>query len=577
MSSSSSTSESSVPEVLQRFEQELLDASDQQAVLARYITLHPELAEKLREIAEAIELLEATPFHRAAEVSAPSTDSTTPARFGPYRVIRSIGRGGMGEVYEAVEEPLGRRVAVKTIRRSQNTSATLLLRFDRERRTLARLHHTNIVPIFATGREADLLYFAMPYLSGASLGQVIKTARAHESAGNGLVSSSFEDLLREAHSRSQSVSEAPNTAGSAENTAAGPEGVEAPDASAGGRRGSTTRVLSGAYVRTAVQVMAAVAEGVHHAHQAGVIHRDLKPTNIMVETGGHAWVLDFGLAALKALNGAAAVAPMAWPILTSTAEPDATLTAGPLGTLPYMAPEQHSDGKQADMRSDVWGLGVTLYELLTLKRAFSTSEAVLNSDPIPPRQLNPSLDRDLEAVVLKALRKDPAHRYPNAQGLADDLRHWLANEPVTARKAHTLRRLGLWARRNKGWAAAVLIAGLATLGLGIGGVALGNKIAAVARAETQVARAKQERAVADAQHARTLQTEAEQRERMRQRDVLIQEIQQIWMLPHSSGWRKSIEGRIVQAKALGGDDDSLRTHAIAALHELDAFASKDLA
>src|SRR5262249_7659214 len=200
--------------------------------------------------------------------------------------------------------------------------------------------------------------------------------------------------------------------------AAEPGNAGSPTAPARGDRASAKQLLSPAYLRTAVQVMAAVAEGVHHAHQAGVIHRDLKPTNIMVETGGHAWVLDFGLAALKALNGAAAVAPMAWPILTSTAEPDATLTAGPLGTLPYMAPEQHSDGKQPDMRSDVWGVGVTLYELLTLKRAFSTSEAVLNSDPIPPRQLNPSLDRDLEAVVLKALRKDPAHRYPNAQGLA---------------------------------------------------------------------------------------------------------------------------------------------------------------
>ena len=111
----------------------------------------------------------------------------------------------MGEVYEAVEEPLGARVAVKTIRRSQATSASLLLRFDRERRTLARLHHTNVVPIFATGCEGDLLYFAMPYLSGASLGQVIKTARSHESSGDGLASSSFEELLQEAHSRSQSV------------------------------------------------------------------------------------------------------------------------------------------------------------------------------------------------------------------------------------------------------------------------------------------------------------------------------------------------------------------------------------
>ena len=156
-------SESSVPELLQRFEQELLQAPDPGAVLERYLSLHPELAEKLRELAEAIEMLQATPFGHAPQDGAARDEATAPTRFGPYRVVRSIGRGGMGEVYEAVEEPLGRRVAVKTIRRSQTTSPSLLLRFDRERRTLARLHHTNIVPILRHGSEEDLLYFAMPY------------------------------------------------------------------------------------------------------------------------------------------------------------------------------------------------------------------------------------------------------------------------------------------------------------------------------------------------------------------------------------------------------------------------------
>jgi serine/threonine protein kinase len=121
-------------------------------------------------------------------------------------VIRLIGGGGMGEVYEAIEEPLGRHVAVKTLRRPVN-SPTLLARFERERRMLARLHHTNVVPIYATGSEEDRLYFAMPYLSGASLGQVIKTARLQELAGKGLSSSSFEDLVHEAHSQSQSATE----------------------------------------------------------------------------------------------------------------------------------------------------------------------------------------------------------------------------------------------------------------------------------------------------------------------------------------------------------------------------------
>jgi serine/threonine protein kinase/WD40 repeat protein len=575
MSPISTGSEGSKLELLQRFEQELLQAADPRSVLESFRSLHPEMAATFRELAEAIEMLHATPFHHAAEDGVDRSEASSPTRFGPYRVVRSIGCGGMGQVYEAVEEPLGRRVAVKTIRRSQASGDSLLLRFDRERRTLARLHHTNIVPIFATGREEDLLYFAMPYLSGASLGQVIKTARSQKSSGNGLASSSFEELLKEAHSRSQSVSEAP----------APPEAAE-PAEPAGtlddvaGRAASASSEhpwpLSKAYVRTAVQVMATVADGLHHAHEAGVIHRDLKPSNIMVETGGHSWVLDFGLAALKAADGGEvtdAAVPAIAPLAT---ESHATLTAGPLGTLLYMAPEQHIDGKQADARSDVWGLGATLYELLTFRRAFADSDAVIKIDPIPPLRLNPGLDNDLEAVVLKALRKDPEQRYSSAQALASDLRHWLASEPVTARKAHSLRRLGLWARRNKGWATAIGVAAIATLALGVGGFALGNKIAAIANAETEISTAKRKQAEAAADHARVLQAEAEERERIRHREVLIQGIQRIRILPHVDGWRKQIQSRIVEAKALGGDRGSLQSEAIASLGGLDAHELKDL-
>ena len=225
----------------------------------------------------------------------------------------------MGEVYEAVEEPLARRVAVKTIRRSQSTSAISLLRFDRERRTLAQLHHTNIVPIFATGCEGELLYFAMPYLSGASLGQVIKTALSRGSSGSTLSSSSFEQLLQEAHSRSQSASEDPAQPVATEPKPAAPGEVQATDAGSPGRatspasaRDPAVPLLSKTYIRTAVAVMAAVAEGVHHAHEAGVVHRDLKPSNIMVETSGHAWVLDFGLASLKTATHEGVTAPLAF-------------------------------------------------------------------------------------------------------------------------------------------------------------------------------------------------------------------------------------------------------------------------
>ena len=254
--------------------------------------------------------------------------------------------------------------------------------------------------------------------------------------------------------------------------------------------------------------MATVAEGLHHAHEAGVIHRDLKPANIIVETDGHAWVLDFGLAALKAASGGG---PVAFAVAApAAAESDASLTAGPLGTPPYMAPEQHRDGKQADVRSDVWGLGVTLYELLTLQRAFPTGEAVLETEPIPPRRHNPELDRDLEAVVLKALRKDPEHRYPTAQALADDLNHWLHREPVSVWPSHRVARpawrLWLWSKRNKGWAAAIALALLGCLSLGV-------------FAEEQ------------RQHA-------EEREQAKERQLQLLDIQRIEQSDHQQGWSR---------------------------------------
>ncbi len=548
MNQTSTDSNSSMPELFQHFEQELLHAADPQAVLERYLSLYPEHAEKLRELAEAVQILQASPFRQAPQDGAARGESTCPTRLGPYRVVRSIGRGGMGEVYEAVEEPLGRRVAVKTIRGSQTTSPSLLLRFDRERRTLAKLHHTNIVPIFATGCEDDLLYFAMPYLSGASLGQVIKTARSHESLGSSLSNSSFEELLQEAHSRSQSVSEAPIVAGPTEPRAESPAGPS-PAIPA---QGPSAHLLSKAYVRTAVQTMAVVAEGLHHAHQAGVIHRDLKPANIMVELDGHAWVLDFGLAAFKTTTGGGEAAPLAFPIAVLVPDSDASLTDGPLGTLPYMAPEQHQDAKQADARSDVWGLGATLYELLTLQRAFPRGESVLNASPIPPRQLNAGLDRDLEAVVLKALRKDPAHRHPTALALADDLNHWLRREPVSARPAAAPRRFWLWARRNKGWAAALFVTVIA---LTSAGLIWGKVEADAAEVRTEAARA--EAAAAD-ERANDLK-----------RENLIQQIERLRLSAHRVGWSAKAF-RLVREGAGIRTDDALQLEAAGCLAGYDA-------
>ena len=227
------------------------------------------------------------------------------------------------------------------------------------------------------------------------------------------------------------------------------------------------------YWRRVAALMANVAEAVHHAHQAGVIHRDLKPANILVERQGHPWVLDFGLAHFLGEDAnSAAIAES-----NGAADPGGP-TVG-VGTPMYWAPEQVPPSRRPpdadpppaiDHRTDVWGLGATLYELLTLRRPFAKVEQILTEPPHPPRRIVASFPRELAAICMKALEKDPNDRYPTAVDLADDLRRWLEVRPTAAgedairRKTNRLlgciriwlRRLGFWSRRRPAAAGLVM-------------------------------------------------------------------------------------------------------------------------
>jgi serine/threonine protein kinase len=406
------------------------------AAVDEYACRRPDLAEQLRELARLGSALAAV-----GPPPEPPPAPPVPETVAGYRILRRVGRGGMGEVYEARGSK--RRVAVKVIRR-EIASKDALARFRREMRVLRGrdLRHRHIVRILAAGKVGPLHYLVMPFIDGASLGALVQTARAAAAAEPGRTTPSFARLVGRA-------------------TRASRDGL-APAAVPPRPRGGASPVrLSPGYLRSAVRVVADAAEAVHCAHQAGIVHRDLKPSNIMVDRGGRCFVIDFGLAgAAPGRAGAPAWKGPGGGLDELTGE-------SVLGTPEYMPPEQFQG--RSDARSDVWGLGATLYELLTLRRAFDgptlteIRTQVECGQPASPLELVTDLPPDLARVCLKALAKDPAARQQTARALADDLRQWLAAQP---RRRRAPCRLAEWLRRRR-LPAVILISLALALGLAL--------------------------------------------------------------------------------------------------------------
>jgi serine/threonine protein kinase/WD40 repeat protein len=550
------------------FLQDLDAATDAEQVVHDYIQRHPHLADELRAMAE---------MRGALERSTPCDDDaeSQPARLGDFRIVRRIARGGMGEIYEAIQQPLGRRVAVKTIR-GQNRHLTGLLheRFLREQRVLAQLHHTHIVPIHAAGREGALQYFAMSYIDGAALHDVVRTARLHGSSSARDRTPTLAILAAEARSRlsgelrpdagdkARANSHPERLAADESTSVTGPFGEppraqldhqDAAASSTGEEIGNGKLILSAPYLRSVARVMIDAAEALQHAHDAGIMHRDLKPANLMVDIAEHCWVLDFGLAGYLEAQaqsqrpaGDGSPAHAVNPLIDLGPNLDPPTISGVLGTPDYMAPEQFRG--RADNRTDVWGLGVILYELLTLRRPFHGRAEIETSDPPRLSDVVHNLPRDLEAICAKAIAKEPAKRYPRARDLADDLRHWLMSEPVAARPAHTPRRALLWAKRNKGWSAAIGIAVASLVTIAVGGVLLGKRTADLSHAEAQ-----------------TLRVELQAKER----ELQLLAIQRLRMEQRSGGWSDQVRSLVMDVVPRR-DDPALQAQAAAALAGIDA-------
>ena len=395
-------------------------------------------------------------------------------RLGDYRILREVGRGGMGVVYEAEQESLGRRVALKVLPDAALSDVQQVLRFQREARAAARLHHTNIVPVFGVGRDDGHHYYVMQFIPGMGLDAVLEELRRLRrgtgarpvSPGADGAAAVAKAILTGRFSLTDPLGEPGADGAAATVTAIGnpptlapthpvaspditPPTVSLPGASADSlARSDPDRTFFRSVARIGLQV----AEALEYANRQGVLHRDVKPSNLLLDPKGNVWVADFGLA-------------------KSADAEDLTHTGDIVGTVRYMAPERFQG--RCDARSDVYALGLTLYELLALRPAFAASDRhelmrrVMSEAPERLRELVPHLPRDLETIVTKAIDREPARRYATAAALADDLQRFLDDKPIKARRITAAEQAWRWARRNPavaslaaGWFVA-LVAGLA--------------------------------------------------------------------------------------------------------------------
>lgn len=382
----------------------------------QYASSNPDLAEEILELFPAMAAMER--LKARGERTSDGSASLGPVkleRLGDFRIIREVGRGGMGIVFEAEQESLGRRVALKVLPRQALLERRHLARFKREARLASRLHHTNIVQVYGVGDEDGFHYYVMQFVHGVGLDKIV--GRLSSGADSGSSGQGAEDLVCD--------DDGPNA-----------ELLQVIWESLVGA--SESPLSDAAYYRRVAGIGVQAAEALSYAHEQGTLHRDVKPANVLMDDQGVAWVTDFGLA--RAMHA-----------------PDVTQPGDLTGTLRYLAPERLRG--QVDVRGDVYGLGLTLYELITGRRAYDAPDRsalireISETSPPAPRRINCSVPRDLETVVLKAIAREPEKRYASAGELADDLRRFIEDRPILARRVGPGERLWRWCRRNRAVAA----------------------------------------------------------------------------------------------------------------------------
>ena len=377
---------------------------------------HPELAEDLAACLETLDFI----GHSLGQGPATSVLECG-QQFGEYQILRELGRGGMGVVYEAFHLGLERRVALKVLSGRSFEDEKHRERFLLEAKTAASLHHTNIVPIFEVGELDGVCYYAMQYIRGQSLGTILRrlTGREPGAVDNDITIFPPGTIVHDERAETGESSESKSLATR-----------PTPGWDSALRDGPITE----RYFREVARLIAQAADALAHAHGHGIVHRDVKPSNLILDGENRLWVTDFGLA---------------FRPRESQGARDAA------GTPAYMSPEQvRPESGAVDHRTDIYSLGATLYESLTLRAIVEgdTSLALLTKiatiEPVAPRRHNPLIPKDLDCIVRHATNKCAEGRYQDMAAMASDLRKYLTFEPVAARRVGPIGRLQLWCRRE---------------------------------------------------------------------------------------------------------------------------------
>jgi len=344
-------------------------------------------------------------------------------RLGDFELIELIGRGGMGSVYRACQTSLGREVAVKLLPCGVGRSDSRSRRFQVEAKAIARLDHPNVLPIYAHGEQDGFRFYAMPFIQGWSLNELID--------GQPERCNAIGVLTKDAPTGLDSLFKVQRKGG--------PE-VAAPRAAI---PIAEKRPRTVGDFRTLARMMASACDGLAHAHEQGVVHRDIKPHNLLLSRDGKLFVTDFGLSQIAG-------------------DPQLTVTGEVMGTPAYLSPEQaRGDTKQIDHRTDIFSMGVTLYELLARHRPFEGAtraeilHAICAQETPSLRRADRTVPVDLETICQRAMAKEPSRRYPTARAMAEDLKRFSQGLPICGRRVGPWERVTSWTVRRKAVAVSV--------------------------------------------------------------------------------------------------------------------------